>query len=68
MYVLQVIVCHMLSIDMSWSATSNEAENTTFFEEMPKILAEVQAHVCILLYDDCGDVVLSRVRPVGRIV
>jgi hypothetical protein len=28
----------MLSIDMSWGATSKEVENTSFFEEIPKLL------------------------------
>jgi hypothetical protein len=38
MYVSQAIACYMLSIDMPWGATSKEAENTTFFEEVPRIL------------------------------
>jgi len=28
----------MFSIDMSWGATSKEADNTTFFEEVPRII------------------------------
>jgi hypothetical protein len=52
---MQVIACHMLSIEMSWGATSKEAENKTFFEEVPKIFAEVQIRVCASLCNDCGD-------------
>jgi hypothetical protein len=28
----------MFEIDMSWGATSKEVENTTFFEEIPRLL------------------------------
>lgn len=38
MHVSQALLCHMFSIDMSWGATSKEVENTTFFEEIPKVL------------------------------
>lgn len=38
MHVSQALLSHMFSIDMSWGATSKEAENTTFFQEVPKII------------------------------
>ena len=38
MHVSQAILSHLFSIDMSWGATSKEAENTTFFAEVPKIM------------------------------
>ena len=38
LHVSQALVCHMFSIDMSWGATAKEAENTTFFEEIPKLV------------------------------
>ncbi|KAK5164919.1 uncharacterized protein LTR77_009584 [Saxophila tyrrhenica] len=37
LHVSQAIISHMLSVDMSWGATSKEMENTTFFQEVPKI-------------------------------
>jgi hypothetical protein len=37
-HVFQAIVCHMLSIDMSWGATAKEATRTSFFAEIPTIL------------------------------
>lgn len=37
-HVSQALLCHLFSIDMSWGATSKEVENTTFFEEIPKLL------------------------------
>ncbi|KAK5129505.1 hypothetical protein LTR08_003196 [Meristemomyces frigidus] len=38
LHISQAICSHLFSIDMSWGATSKEAENTTFFEEVPKIM------------------------------
>jgi len=38
LHVSQAILSHLFSIDMSWGATSKEAENTTFFAEIPKVL------------------------------
>ena len=38
MHVSQALLCHMFSINMSWGATSKEVENTSFFEEIPKVL------------------------------
>lgn len=37
LHVSQALLCHLLSIDKSWGATSKEAENTTFFVELPKL-------------------------------
>jgi len=36
-HVFQAIFCHMFSIDMSWGATAKEVEQTTFFQEIPKV-------------------------------
>lgn len=38
LHVSQAILSHLLSIDMSWGATSKEAENTTFWVELPKLI------------------------------
>ncbi|KAL8704034.1 MAG: hypothetical protein Q9201_002806 [Fulgogasparrea decipioides] len=38
LHVSQALLCHMFSIDMSWGATAKELENTTFFEEIPKVI------------------------------
>jgi hypothetical protein len=58
----------MLSIDMSWGATSKEAENTTFFEEMLKILQKFKFAFVFCFVMIAVMVVLGRVRPVGRMV
>lgn len=68
MHVLQAIACHMLSIDMLWGATSKEAENTTSFEEVPKILQKFKFTFVFCFVMIAVMMVLSRVRPVGRMV
>ena len=67
MHVLQAIACHMLSIDMSWGATSKEAENTTFFEEMSKILQKFK-FTFVFCFVMIAVMVPSKVRSVGRMV
>lgn len=37
LHVSQALLCHFFSIDMSWGSTSKEVEETSFFEEMPKL-------------------------------
>lgn len=37
-HVSQALLSHMFGIDMNWGATSKEVENTTFFEEVPKVI------------------------------
>jgi hypothetical protein len=38
LHISQALLSHMFEIDMSWGATSKEVENTTFFEELPRLL------------------------------
>lgn len=40
LHVSQALLSHLFSIDMTWGATSKEAENTTFFEEIPRVLRQ----------------------------
>ena len=40
LHVSQAILSHIFGIDMTWGATSKEAENTTFFEEVPRIITK----------------------------
>jgi hypothetical protein len=37
-HVSQALISHFFSIDMTWGATSKEAENITFFEEIPRVV------------------------------
>lgn len=38
LHVSQALLCHMLSINMTWGATAKEVENITFFQEIPRVL------------------------------
>jgi hypothetical protein len=38
MHVSQALLCHFFEIDMTWGATAKELENTSFFEEIPRLL------------------------------
>ena len=38
LHISQALLSHMFGIDMSWGATSKEAENVSFFEEVPRLL------------------------------
>jgi membrane glycosyltransferase len=38
LHISQALLSHMCGIDMSWGATSKEAENVSFFEEIPRVL------------------------------
>ncbi|KAM3075073.1 hypothetical protein ACMFMG_007469 [Clarireedia jacksonii] len=37
MHVSQSLLCHFFEIDMTWGATAKEFENTTFFQELPRL-------------------------------
>jgi hypothetical protein len=37
LHISQALLSHLFEIDMSWGATSKEVEDTSFFEEMPKL-------------------------------
>ncbi|KAF1354804.1 glycosyl transferase family group 2-domain-containing protein [Delphinella strobiligena] len=51
MHVSQALLSHMFGIDMNWGATSKEAENTSFFQEVPKVIKSFKwtFAICILL-------------------
>ena len=38
LHVSQAILSHMFGVDMSWGATSKEAENVSFFDEIPRVI------------------------------
>ncbi|TKX20742.1 hypothetical protein C1H76_7128 [Elsinoe australis] len=40
LHVSQALLSHMLGIEMNWGATAKEVTNTTFFDEVPKILKQ----------------------------
>lgn len=42
LHVSQALLAHMFEIDMTWGATSKEAEFSNFFIEIPKVLKKVR--------------------------
>ncbi len=68
LHVSQALLSHMFSVDMSWGATSKEATDTSFFEEVPRILKKFKITIiwCILMI--AAVIVLAGVGPVGQLV
>lgn len=69
LHVSQALLSHMFSINMTWGATAKEVENTTFFEEVPKLLRKFKFTFLFCIICTAGMVVLSTsiVPPFWRI-
>jgi hypothetical protein len=63
LHVSQALVCHLVGIDMNWGATSKEAENTTFFKEVPKVIKKFGFTFIFCITASVGMVVLATVAP-----
>jgi membrane glycosyltransferase len=63
MHVSQAILSHLFSIDMSWGATSKEAENTTFFAEVPKIMKKFKFTFIFCIFCAALMIVMARFAP-----
>ncbi|KAF2482839.1 glycosyl transferase family group 2-domain-containing protein [Neohortaea acidophila] len=63
LHVSQALLSHMFSIDMSWGATSKEAENTTFFEEVPKIIRKFKFTFIFCFLCAIMMIVMARFAP-----
>jgi len=59
MHVSQAILSHLFSIDMSWGATAKEVDNSTFFEEVPKILNKFRFTFAFCILMAAGMIVLG---------
>jgi hypothetical protein len=68
LHVSQAIASHMLSINMSWGATSKEATRTSFFEEVPTILRRFKFTFAFCLVMVAGMIALAGVGPVGKLI
>ena len=51
MHISEAILSHLFSINMTWTATAKEVENTTFFLEVPKLIRKFKFMFayCILM-------------------
>ena len=63
LHVSQALLSHMFSIDMSWGATSKEAEDTTFFKEVPKIMKKFKITFIFCILCTVMMIVLGLVVP-----
>lgn len=68
LHISQAILSHLFGIDMSWGATAKEARDTSFFEEVPRILTKFKFTFiwCILMIT--AMIALGGVGPLGALV
>ncbi|OTB02833.1 hypothetical protein M426DRAFT_24268 [Hypoxylon sp. CI-4A] len=59
LHVSQAILCHMFEIDMTWGATSKEAEFSNFFIEVPKVLKKFKFSMIFSLIFLVGMVIIA---------
>ncbi|KAK4169741.1 putative glycosyltransferase [Cladorrhinum sp. PSN259] len=59
LHVSQALLAHMFEIDMTWGATSKEAEFSNFFIEVPKVLKKFKFSMIFSLIFIAGMVVLA---------
>ncbi|KAG9963913.1 hypothetical protein KCU61_g3421, partial [Aureobasidium melanogenum] len=63
LHVSQALLSHLVGIDMNWGATSKEAENTTFFKEVPKVIKNFIFTFLFCIGAAIGMVMLACVVP-----
>ncbi|CAD0115061.1 unnamed protein product [Aureobasidium uvarum] len=63
LHVSQALLSHLVGIDMNWGATSKEAENTTFFNEVPKVIKKFGFTFLFCITAAIAMVVLACVVP-----
>ncbi|RDI79848.1 hypothetical protein Vi05172_g10106 [Venturia inaequalis] len=60
LHVSQALLSHMFEIDMTWGATSKEAEFSNFFIEVPKVLKKFKASIAFSLFMTAVMIVLAQ--------
>ena len=60
LHVSQALLAHMFEVDMTWGATSKEAEFSNFFIEVPKVLSRFKWSMSFALLGILAMVVLAR--------
>lgn len=68
LHVSQALLSHLFSVDMSWGATAKEASDTSFFEEVPRILKRFKGTFIWCLGTIAAMMVLAGVGPLGQLV
>ncbi|KAL6857839.1 hypothetical protein ACO1O0_005282 [Amphichorda felina] len=59
LHVSQALLSHMFEINMTWGATSKEAEFSNFFIEVPKVLKKFKFSIIFALISIAGMVILA---------
>jgi hypothetical protein len=63
LHVSQALLSHMFSIDMSWGATSKEAEQVSFFEEIPRVIKRFKGTIIFCFTIAAMMVVMATIVP-----
>ncbi|KAJ9635484.1 hypothetical protein H2201_003145 [Coniosporium apollinis] len=59
LHVSQALLAHMFEIDMTWGATSKEAEFSNFFIEVPKVLKSFKYSIAFAVFGIVGMIFLA---------
>jgi hypothetical protein len=59
LHVSSALLAHMFEIDMTWGATSKEAEFSNFFIEVPKVLKKFKFSMIFSILGIAGMIVLA---------
>lgn len=59
LHVSQALLAHMFEVDMTWGATSKEAEFSNFFIEVPKVLKKFKFSMTFALLVIIGMIILA---------
>ena len=60
LHVSQALLAHMFEVDMTWGATSKEAERSNFFIEVPKVVKRFKFSITFAVVGILGMVVLAK--------
>ena len=60
LHISQALLCHMLSIDMSWGATSKEVTFSNFFIEIPKVARTFKYSILLSLSCIVGMIIMAK--------
>ncbi|KAF2719454.1 hypothetical protein K431DRAFT_112096 [Polychaeton citri CBS 116435] len=59
LHVSQALLSHMFEIDMTWGATSKEAEESNFFIEVPRVMKRFKFSIAFALISIIGMIILA---------
>ncbi|KAH7122380.1 glycosyl transferase family group 2-domain-containing protein [Dendryphion nanum] len=59
LHVSQALLAHMFEVDMTWGATSKEAEFSNFFIEVPKVLKRFKFSIAFSVVGIVGMIILA---------